>query len=162
MGHSAPVHGAAQVAVLRSGRAGDPDAHDFAAHSAQVRLFDVSEQALATATHRMRVSTRTLVRLGVWSADQAAASDRCLVTTDLASAVSDVALVIEAAPEQRAVKVELLQRVEELCPQGAILGTNSSTYTAAELADGLTDPGRLVNAHFFNPPQLIPVVEVCS
>jgi 3-hydroxybutyryl-CoA dehydrogenase len=150
------------VSVLGAGVLGHAIAQDLAAHGARIQLYDVSASALKVAQDRMRSSAQTLVDLGAWTDEQAAASVRCQLTTDLARAVGDATMVIEAAPEERSLKVALWGQVERLCPRDALLASNSSTYTAAELAGALVEPGRLLNAHFFNPAQLMPVVEICA
>ncbi len=151
-----------EVAVLGAGLLGHAIAQDFAAYGADVRLYDVAATALGSARERMQASAGILVDLGVWSPEAARRSTRVLTTDDLATAVAGAELVVEAAPEDLEIKLHLLRRVEPLCAETAVIATNSSTFTAADLAPALRDPGRLVNAHYFNPPQLISVVEICA
>ena len=74
--------------------------------------------------------------------------------------MSGVELVIEAIFENLAAKHELLRSLEQLCPQETIIASNTSSFMPSRLAEALSHPERLVIAHYFNPPYLIPLVEV--
>jgi 3-hydroxybutyryl-CoA dehydrogenase len=86
-----------------------------------------------------------------------------LGTIDSAGQPSDLdpatQLVVEAAPEQLALKQDLLARVATLCPE-AVLATNSSVYRVGDVGAEVGDRSRVVGTHWWNPPHLIPLVEV--
>jgi len=87
-------------------------------------------------------------------------------TTRTVSAVSEPSeldpatlLVVEAAPEQLALKQDLLSRVAKFCPD-AVLATNTSVYRVGDVGALVDDRSRVIGTHWWNPPHLIPLVEV--
>jgi 3-hydroxybutyryl-CoA dehydrogenase len=75
---------------------------------------------------------------------------------DLASAQ----VIIEAAPEQLALKQELFSRLDEICPPSTIFASNTSTLSVTAIAAGTQHPERVAGMHFFNPAPILPLVEV--
>lgn len=139
-------HGIAQIFAL----AGHP-----------VRLYDPDPQALASAKDRVRASLDSFVQVGMVSE---AAAQSCLehiaTQPDLAAACQGAGLVIEAAPEKMELKRELFARIEPLVAEDAILATNTSALLISQVGRDLARPERFVGTHFWNPPQVIPCVEV--
>ena len=126
-----------------------------------VMLYDVSEQALKRAVGRIDESLALLERKGLLSEDARGNSlGRIATTTDLAEAVESAGFVIEAAPEDLALKRRLFAELERLAPGDAILATNSSGLPLGEITSGVKRGERVVGSHFFMPAQLIPLVEV--
>ena len=151
-----------RVGILGAGTLGSGIAHHLAAHGAQVVLYDVSAGALELAAERMRDNAQLLVSAGYWTADQAMAGGSCVMTTHLDRAVASADYVIEAAPEDLELKRELLGTVVRLTESASIVATNSSSFLAAELLPEHAGANRLINTHFFNPAEVIDVVEICS
>lgn len=85
---------------------------------------------------------------------------RVVYTGDLAAALHDAGLVIEAVPEKMDLKKEILEQMEKLAPPTAILSTNTSSLPIAELASVVADPGRVIGIHFFNPAPVMKLVEI--
>lgn len=81
-------------------------------------------------------------------------------TSDLESAVKSADLVIESIPENLQLKQEFFGRIENACPVEAILTSNTSGLPVTSLAQFLEHPGRFAVTHFWNPPHLMPLVEV--
>lgn len=81
-------------------------------------------------------------------------------TASLADAVADADFVFEAAPERLDLKRELFARVAELAPAHAILASNTSALPITRIAEGNPAADRIVGTHFWNPPHLVPLVEV--
>jgi ketoreductase RED1 len=79
---------------------------------------------------------------------------------DVAAAVREADVVQENAPEKLEVKQQLWQEVERAAPAQALLASSSSTLPASEMAKGMQKPERLIVGHPFNPPHLVPLVEV--
>ncbi|HEV3090859.1 MAG TPA: 3-hydroxyacyl-CoA dehydrogenase NAD-binding domain-containing protein [Candidatus Cybelea sp.] len=75
---------------------------------------------------------------------------------------SDAVLAIEAVPERFHLKREVFAQLDEALPAPALLATNTSSFSVAELADEVADPRRVVGMHFFNPPQRMQLVEVVA
>ena len=81
-------------------------------------------------------------------------------STDLAEAIADADLVIEAAPEAMELKKRIFADVEAHAPVDAILASNTSSLSIGEIASALQRPGRFLGLHFFNPVHLMQLVEV--
>ncbi len=82
------------------------------------------------------------------------------VTDDLAAAVKDAEVVIEAIIEDREAKTKVLAQISELCPPDAVIGTNSSFMVSSLFKDAVKNPSRLTNTHFFAPALVMKLVEV--
>jgi len=81
-------------------------------------------------------------------------------TTDLKTALEGAQLVIEAASEDPRLKLDLYRKVSELISPKAILASNTSSISITLLASATKTPENVVGMHFFNPPQLMPLIEV--
>lgn len=86
--------------------------------------------------------------------------NRITFTDDLAFACKEADLIVECVPEVMAIKQDLFKEVEPLCKPTCILATNTSVMSITEIASKCQDKSRVVGAHFWNPPFLIPLVEV--
>jgi 3-hydroxybutyryl-CoA dehydrogenase len=84
------------------------------------------------------------------------------LTRSLKRAVQDAELVVESVIEDLATKRSLLVRVEQLAPEGALLATNTSSLPIEELASVLERPAALAGMHWFNPPELVDLVEIVA
>jgi 3-hydroxybutyryl-CoA dehydrogenase len=85
---------------------------------------------------------------------------RIKFTEDLAEAVRDADFVIECIPENMELKQNLFKSLEPLCKNDTIFATNTSVMSITEISEKCTDKSRVVGTHFWNPPYLIPLVEV--
>jgi 3-hydroxybutyryl-CoA dehydrogenase len=141
-----------RVAVIGAGLMGHGIAQVFAAAGHPVRIADESAEALATVSARVR---HNLERAG---ADTAAA-DRIAPAATLEEAVADADLVVEAAPESLELKQALFARLSLAAPE-AILASNTSVMSIGAIGRDADRPERVVGTHFWNPPHLVPLVEV--
>lgn len=149
------------ITVLGAGTMGHGIAHAAAAAGFETRLYDVAEPQLARAQTEIDAIFKTAVDRAKTTADDArAAAARLAVTSDLAAAVGDADLIIEAAPERLDLKLRLLSEVESLAPPGAVVASNTSALSITELAGMLRDPGRMAGMHFFNPVHKMKLVEI--
>jgi 3-hydroxybutyryl-CoA dehydrogenase len=150
-----------RIAVVGAGLMGHGIAQEFALAGFPVRLHDQGDEPLARAMDNIRANLRRLSSLGRVEPDRIKPALGLITpNTDLEAAVSGAELVIEAIFEDLAAKHQLLRSLEELCPAGTILASNTSSFMPSRLAEVLSRPERLVIAHYFNPPYLIPLVEV--
>ncbi len=85
---------------------------------------------------------------------------RIVFTTDMEEALKDADLVVECVLEEMELKQNLFAEIEPLCKASCILATNTSVMSITEIASKVKDKSRLVGTHFWNPPYLIPLVEV--
>lgn len=81
-------------------------------------------------------------------------------TTELSALAADADLIIEAVPEQLALKINLFQQLEPLAPDSCIFGTNTSSLSIQSISEPLKDPGRVIGAHFFNPVHIMSLLEL--
>lgn len=126
-----------------------------------VHIYDVSEEALKTARNRISTGFDFLVKRDVVSEDNARlAMGLARYTTDLKEAVNDVQFIQEAAPERYEVKQALLTEVDRHASADAIFASSTSGLLITEIAKGSAHPERCLGAHPYNPPHLIPLVEI--
>lgn len=149
------------IAVLGAGTMGHGIAHAAIAAGYTTTLFDVSDTQLARARDAIASIVGKGVELGKVSADEAETMTRRLSTrTDLADAVRNADLVIEAAPERIDLKLELLRGIEAHAPTEAVIASNTSALSITEMAAVLAEPGRAGGMHFFNPVHKMKLVEI--
>jgi len=158
---SAPPVRIDDAAVLGSGVMGHGIALAFALDGHEVSLYDVDEDLLAESEDRVRSVLETLVSAGDIDAEAADdAADRITRTTSLSDAVSGADFVTEAVVEDLDIKREVFADLDDHAADDAILATNTSGLSITEIADATADPERVVGTHWFNPPYVVPLVEV--
>jgi enoyl-CoA hydratase / 3-hydroxyacyl-CoA dehydrogenase len=149
----------ASVTVLGAGTMGHGIAEVAALAGYRVTLYDVEARFLESGMEKVRWSLNKLAEKGSISRVKAEeASAAISPTTDLMAAAG-ADLVIEAAPESLALKKELFARIDGPA-QGAIFATNTSSIPISEIASATRLPENFVGLHFFNPPAMMPLVEV--
>ncbi len=151
-----------KVAVLGAGLMG----HGIAQVCAQtagyeVTLLDVKQEFVDRGFSMIKDSLARFVSKGTLDRQKAdAILGKIRPTTDLKAAVESAQLVIEAATEDPRLKLDLYRKVAENLPPGAILASNTSSISITLLASATKSPENVVGMHFFNPPQLMPLIEV--
>lgn len=145
-----------RVAILGAGLIGAGWAALFRHHGAEVRAWDPAPGALAGIEARMAAPQAQLAEV----APDAGPLGALILCDTLAEAVTGADLIQENAPESIAVKHALYGEVEPLLGADAVLASSTSALTWSDLAPGLRDPSRLITAHPFNPPHLVPLVEI--
>jgi 3-hydroxybutyryl-CoA dehydrogenase len=149
------------IAVLGSGTMGAGIAQIIAQKGLTVWLYDLEERFLSAAQERIQQAVADGVARGkVSEAEQAAVSQGLQTTTDLAQAVSQADLVIEAVPEDLALKRELFARLDAETPAEAILASNTSSLSITALGGATHRPQQVAGLHFFNPVPQMKLVEV--
>ncbi|MFN8661674.1 MAG: 3-hydroxyacyl-CoA dehydrogenase NAD-binding domain-containing protein [Thermomicrobiales bacterium] len=150
-----------RIAVIGAGLMGHGIALEFAANGYDVRLQDQNEAQLAKAEASITEGLGRLVAAGrISEAEAAAAPGRITLTNSLLEAVQDADVVIEAVTENIDVKRAIFAELDAHAPQHAILASNSSTFTPSLMAAATTRPAQVLVAHYFNPPHLLPLVEL--
>ena len=142
-----------RIAIVGAGLMGNGIAAVFASRGHDVTLYDPLPAALEAAPARIRT---VLSDLG-WDP---AALDRVSFQTKLESAVQDADFVTEAAPEKLALKQDLFVRISESTGPECLLASNTSVIPIGQIGARMKDAGRLLGTHWWNPPYLIPLVEV--
>ena len=145
-----------KIAIVGAGLMGHSIAQEFAVAGCQVALNDVSEERLGHARERIRQNLEMLGR----SQEVDEVESRMTFTGNLRTAVEDADLVVEAITEDLEIKRALFVELEGICREDAILASNTSTFMPSQLAEATKDPGRVLVTHYFNPPHVVPLVEV--
>lgn len=149
------------IAVIGAGTMGHGIAQLFALAGFQITLTDNDDKILHTALSRIQTNLQTCVAHDFVSEDAAAVvPSRLTLTPDLAEAVSQADFIVEAVFEDLATKHEVLRQLEAHCPTHTIIASNSSSFRVGDMATALNRPERLLVTHYWNPPHLIPLVEV--
>jgi 3-hydroxybutyryl-CoA dehydrogenase len=150
-----------RIAVIGAGLMGHGIAQEFAVAGYEVRLHDTSEANLDRAMSRIRANLTLMSEAGTVNAVQAeAAPGRLHPTTSLAEASGDADIVVEAVFENLELKQQIFAELDEVCPPHAILASNSSSYMPGKLAGVTARSAQVLVAHYFNPPHLVPLVEL--
>jgi 3-hydroxybutyryl-CoA dehydrogenase len=139
--------------VIGAGLMGHGIAYLLAAAGHTVRIYDPSTQWRESLNARLE-SARALL-----DGDSALVS-RISAHDQMAPAMKDVAFVFEAAPEKLPLKQQLFAELESLTAPDTILASNSSAIPSTRIGEKLRQRGRVVGTHFWNPPHLVPLVEV--
>lgn len=148
------------LAVLGAGLMGIGIACHFARHGHRVRLYDTDPSRLAEVPAVAAAILHELQESGQFdAAHQQAVLARLAGTTSL-SDLAESTLLIEAIPERLPLKHALYAQLETLIADDAIIASNTSGLPPDSLAAGMRHPQRLLIAHFWHPPHLIPLVEV--
>ncbi|MGW5043607.1 3-hydroxyacyl-CoA dehydrogenase family protein [Streptomyces griseoluteus] len=143
--------------VIGAGVIGTSWAALFLAHGLRVIVTDPRPEAEQQVRAGVEEIAPSLAALGL---PTEGLTDRLRFEPDLAAAVADADLVQENGPERLGVKQEIWRTVEEAAPAHALLATSTSGVPATAIAEALEQPERLVVGHPFNPPHLVPLVEV--
>ncbi|GAB2831575.1 3-hydroxyacyl-CoA dehydrogenase family protein [Microbacterium insulae] len=152
-----------RVLVVGAGAMGSQIAMLAALGGMRVHVHDAYPGALAAAEQALRGRVGRRVEKGQLSqSEMDDAFARLTFTPDLATGAADAQLIIEAIKEDLDAKSALFAELDALAPAEAILATNSSSITASLLGARTRRPGRVVNAHFFNPPLVMDCVEVVA
>jgi 3-hydroxyacyl-CoA dehydrogenase len=141
-----------KVSVLGMGVLGSQIAYQTAYCGYPVTAYDITDEALEVGKRRVCSLAERYEREVERAADgrAQAALERITYTFDLADAVRDADLVIEAAPEILELKRDLYERLARVAPEKAIFATNSSTLLPSQLADDTGRPDRFLALHFAN------------
>lgn len=150
------------VGVVGAGTMGAGIAEAAARAGCAVRLHDAFPEAVARGLERIERSLRRSVERHGLEEDEAKVALARLEAAGGLEALAGCAVIIEAAPEDRALKEELFGRLDAACPAPAVLATNTSSLSVTALGAVVADPGRVVGMHFFNPAPVMRLVEVVA
>src|SRR4028119_1295829 len=154
-------HETKTIAVLGAGTMGRGIAHVSALAGYATQLFDTSAEALKKAESTVHRNLAKGVEIGKVKADAAETARRNLQTqTDPAAAVAEADLVIEAVPEDMALKIRMFGEVASACPEHALFASNTSALSIAEMAAASGRAERFAGMHFFNPVHVMRLIEL--
>jgi 3-hydroxybutyryl-CoA dehydrogenase len=150
-----------KVAVIGAGLMGHGIAQIFALRGYSVALMDMNKDIISKALDDVRANLTLMAKEGICTDEEIEpAVHRIATTTDIGEAVSDAQFVIEAVSENLALKQKIFCSMDELCAPDVILATNTSVISITEIASKSLYRERTLGTHFWNPPYLIPLVEV--
>ncbi|MDQ3156979.1 MAG: 3-hydroxyacyl-CoA dehydrogenase family protein [Actinomycetota bacterium] len=149
----------AKVGVFGGGRMGAGIAHAFLTAGSEVVLIEANAAAVDAALGRVASSLAASSDRGLL-ADGVDSYLRRLNATDDHQALADAGLVVEAVPEDPAIKAAVFSSIESVVGADAVLASNTSSLSIDGIAAGLRDPARFLGLHFFNPVPASRLVEI--
>ncbi|WP_030374711.1 3-hydroxyacyl-CoA dehydrogenase NAD-binding domain-containing protein [Streptomyces rimosus] len=152
-----PPSSVRRVACIGAGVIGGGWVAHFLARGYDVTAWDPAPDAEDKLRRLVTAAWPALEQLGL---AEGASADRLTLAPSLAEAVADAEFVQESAPEQLELKRDLLAQLDAAAPPGVVIASSTSGYPMTDMQTTAATPGRLVVGHPFNPPYLIPLVEV--
>jgi 3-hydroxybutyryl-CoA dehydrogenase len=150
-----------KVAVIGAGLMGHGIAQVFAAGGYDVHLTDIDEERLMHALSNIRSNLVLMAENGLGRAEDIGdIIDRITTTTQLDEAAGQADFLVEAVSEALELKQGLFKEMDMLSPPETVLATNTSVISITEIASKAVNRERIVGTHFWNPPYLVPLVEV--
>ncbi|MCL5961333.1 MAG: 3-hydroxyacyl-CoA dehydrogenase family protein [Chloroflexi bacterium] len=152
---------ARNITVIGAGTMGNGIAQVAAMSGYDVWLRDVERPYLDKALATVQSSLGRLVKSGKLNEDQVEAIlGRIRPTTDLAEALRDADVVIEAVPEILDLKKKVFAEIDALCPARTILATNTSGLSITAIAGATKRPQQFIGMHWFAPPVMMRLIEI--
>ncbi|WP_127503677.1 3-hydroxyacyl-CoA dehydrogenase family protein [Actinoplanes solisilvae] len=151
-----------RVAVIGGGRMGAGIAQVFAVAGSVVCLVERDPATATAARDRVAMGLLRAAEKGALTEPTDGVLERLLLVDDIAGLSPDTDLVVEAVPEDAALKIRVLAAAEEIVGDNAVLASNTSSLSIAGLAEGLRHPARFLGMHFFNPVPASKLVEIVT
>lgn len=149
------------VSVLGLGTMGHAIAQCFAAGGCQVQCYDESPAARNSLIERVRSNLEQMLQAGIYEKRALGKiENRILLCESEAEALEGTQFVTEAVIEDLDVKQELFSRIEAHVADECILASNTSSFPMTEISEQMRLPQRAVVTHWFNPPHIVPLIEV--
>jgi 3-hydroxybutyryl-CoA dehydrogenase len=149
------------VSVIGSGTMGNGIAHLFAQFGFNVSLVDVSQAALEKALLLIeKNSSRQVAKGSITEVAKKTLLGNIKTFTTIRDGVCDAELVIEAASENLELKLKIFRELDEICPAGTILASNTSSISITAIGSATKRAGKVIGMHFMNPVPLMKLVEI--
>jgi len=150
-----------KAAVVGSGAMGHGIAQLLAMSGIEVTMVDINDDILQKAKEKIKWSLDKFAeKKRIRQEDAQAALARVSTTTSYEQACRDIDFAIEASPENIELKKTVFSKLDQLSPPHALLVSNTSTLSITEMGNATKRPDKVAGMHFFNPPQLMALVEV--
>lgn len=151
------------ITVVGSGTMGNGIAHVFAQAGFRVSLMDIRQDALDKALATIAKNMDRQIAKGTLSEESKNAALANITTfTEMAQAVADADLIVEAATENIDLKVKIFRQLDELAPAKSILASNTSSISLTLIASHTKRPGKVIGMHFMNPVPVMRLVEIIN
>jgi 3-hydroxybutyryl-CoA dehydrogenase len=149
------------ITVIGAGTMGNGIAHVFAQYGFHVVLHDVKTEFIERGLKTITGNLDRQVKKGLLTEEQKAATlGRIAPNTSLEASVASAHLVVEAATEDRAIKMQIFRTIDAAAPAGALLASNTSSISITEIAAVTKRPAQVIGMHFMNPVPVMKLVEV--
>ncbi len=150
-----------KVACVGAGVIGYSWALYFALKKLDVFVYDITEESLELAKKRIHESLLSLYKNEVIQEDEITEIEsRIVYTIKMEEAVKEVQFIVESAPENYDIKREIVKEIEQFTSEKTIIASSTSGLLITEIANCAKNPERFIGAHPYNPPHLIPLVEI--
>lgn len=149
------------ISVIGSGTMGNGIAHAFAISGFRVNLIDISVSGLEKGMDVIRKNLDRQVLKGLITEEiKVSALENIQTFSDTKLGVENSDLVIEAATENLAIKMEIFKNLDQFCKKEAILASNTSSISICKIASVTNRPDKVIGMHFMNPVPIMKLVEV--
>ena len=149
------------VAIIGAGTMGNGIAHTFAQSGFRVQLIDVSENALKKGIETITKNLDRMVsKETITEAQKKETLSNITTFTNITEGVEYASLVVEAATENIDLKLKIFKQLDEACPEGIILATNTSSISITQIASITSRPDHVIGMHFMNPVPIMKLVEI--
>ncbi|MEM3580229.1 MAG: 3-hydroxyacyl-CoA dehydrogenase [Candidatus Bathyarchaeia archaeon] len=150
-----------KAAVIGSGAMGHGITQLLAMSGIEVAMVDISDELLQKGLEKIKWSLGKFVeKRRIRQEDAEAALSRIKTTTSYEEAAKSIDIAIEAVPENMELKKQVFAKLDSIAPPHAILASNTSTLSITEMGNATKRPEKVAGMHFFNPPQMMALVEV--
>lgn len=146
--------------VVGSGAMGSGIAQTAATHGIEVIMNDISEEFVARGYAKIQKSLEKAVAKGRMTEEAKEAALANLTTSTNLEDAADVDMVIEAASENKEIKLGIFRKLDEICKPEAILASNTSSLPITEIAAATKRPEQVIGTHFFNPVPAMKLLEI--
>lgn len=151
------------ITVVGSGTMGNGICHVFAQAGFKVSMMDINQAAMDKALVTIGKNMDRQIAKGTMTEEAKTTALANINTfTDMAAAVKDADLVVEAATENIDLKVKIFQQLDELSPEKTILASNTSSISLTRIASHTKRPGKVIGMHFMNPVPVMKLVEIIN
>jgi 3-hydroxybutyryl-CoA dehydrogenase len=151
------------ITVIGSGTMGNGICHVFAQAGFKVNMMDINQAAMDKAMITIEKNMDRQIAKGSMTEEaKKTALDNINTFTDMASALLDADLVVEAATENIDLKVKIFQQLDTLAPEKTILASNTSSISLTRIASYTKRPGKVIGMHFMNPVPVMKLVEIIN
>jgi 3-hydroxybutyryl-CoA dehydrogenase len=152
-----------KIAVIGAGTMGNGIAHVFSQYGFSVRLIDQQPAQLEKAMLTIAKNLDRQEQKGTLTAEEKKSTlARIKPVANLLEGVADTELIIEAATENRDIKMNIFRQLDDLAPADTILATNTSSISITQLAAATRRPSHVIGMHFMNPVPVMKLVEIIN
>ncbi len=149
------------IAVIGAGTMGNGIAHTFAQFGYKVKLIDLSEENLNNGLATITKNLERMVAKGkISETDKENTLANISTHTIIAEGVQTANLVVEAATENKDLKLKIFEELDQTCPEDTILASNTSSISITKIASVTDRPEKVIGMHFMNPVPVMKLVEI--